>query len=47
LKAFNGCGIREEEGLEENRQPAFEDVAGTVDPNLVLPVIQQIYKKMA
>jgi hypothetical protein len=41
LKAFNGRGIREEEGLEENRQTAFEDVAGTVDPNLVISVSQQ------
>ncbi len=47
LKAFNRRGIREEQGLEENRQTAFEDVAETVDPNLVLSVIQQIYKKMA
>ncbi len=38
--AFIGRDIREEEGLEENRQAAFEDVAGTVDPNLVLTVIQ-------
>jgi hypothetical protein len=36
LKAFNGRGIREEEGLEGNRQAAFEDL----DPNLVLSVIQ-------
>ncbi len=40
LKAFNGCGIQDEEGQEESRQVAFKDVAGTVDPNLVFSVIQ-------
>ncbi len=39
LKAFNRRDIREEDGLEESRKAIFEDVAGTVDPNLVLSAI--------
>jgi hypothetical protein len=40
LKAFNGRGIREEDGPEESRQAIFEEKTENVDPTLVHSVIE-------
>ncbi len=40
LKAFNGRGIREEDGPEENRQVTLEEKKENVDPQLVQSVVE-------